>query len=803
MPSEKSEGQAPTVTLRKMGFDPVIDDLRAGHPGLTAEAGATKLLASTAEEALRRSERRFASIFRLSPSAMCISTVAEGRYLDANERFLRLFGFERPELIGQTAFELGIWGDPSDRDRLQTSVEARDLVTNFQAIGRTKQGALRSLLVSTERIDIDGEDCYLSVVLDVTDRMQADEALLASEKKYRQIVAAANDGIWLIDERGRTTFVNPALEEMLGYGHEEMLGKTIFEFQHVEDLALVDLLQVDRSRSVGARLEVRYRRKDGGELWALLGSSPIRDDEGVYRGALVMITDITDRKRAKKKLEESVSLLMATLEASADGILATDGSGNVTTYNQKFVQLFHVPDDVRSGPVDRGLSFLAQQSTTPEAYLARVRAIYALVDQESEDTLDLTDGRTFECRSQPQWITGVCVGRVWSFRDATQQRELQARLLAADRLASMGALAAGVAHEINNPLAYVVANLGFIADELPLIVASLGDVRARDFAECLADAREGTDRVRRIVRDLKVFSRTDDVESGPVEIERVLDLAVSMAGNEIRHRAKLVRDYGTMPLVQGNEGRFGQVFLNLIVNAAHSITEGNVERNEIRIVTRADPGGDALVEIHDTGSGIPAELLTRIFVPFFTTKALGLGTGLGLSICKTIIESMGGKISVESGVGKGTVFRVHLLAASVEEATTPEPRARLSSSSLRGHVLIIDDDALVGGALRRLLGREHDVTLVTSGRAGLDHLASGAPVDAILCDLMMPEMTGMDVHAELRRNSAALAEKMIFVTGGAFTERARDFLDEVPNARVEKPFDSAAPRALVRKFVRG
>jgi PAS domain S-box-containing protein len=675
----------------------------------------------------------------------------------------------------------------------------RQLLEAEQTIAELKSG--RGGLTAR---DPHAAPCSASAAPEVRRRAnQTYDALLASEKKYRQIVATAREGIWLIDESGQTTFVNPALEEMLGYEPDEMLGKSIFDFMISEDRSFVGVHRKSISPPAGRRLDVRYKRKDGGEIWALVVSSPLRDDEGDYQGALAMVTDITERKRAEKKLEEYVSLLMATLEASADGILATDHSGTVTSFNQKFVQLFHVPADVREGPVERGLAFMAEHAPDPRAYLDRVRAIYALVDQESEDTLELTDGRTFERHSQPQWIAGACVGRVWRFRDVTPQRDLQLRLLAADRLASMGALAAGVAHEINNPLAYVTANLGFLADELPQITAALGQERGDELGECLHDAQEGAERVRRIVRDLKVFSRTDDVESVAVDLERVLDFSVSMAGNEIRHRAKLVRDYGKIPLVHGNEGRFGQVFLNLIINAAQSIREGHQDGNEIRIVTRTEPGGRASVEIHDTGTGIPPGLLQQIFVPFFTTKPIGMGTGLGLSICHSIIESMGGTITVESEVGKGTVFRVVLRAASLEPKEPAAPRPRGGTGGLRGQVLIVDDDELVGGALRRLMSREHDVTLVTSGRAALDYLATGAPVDAILCDLMMPEMTGMDVHEELSRVAPRKAEKMIFLTGGAFTARAREFMDRVTNERVEKPFDSTALRALVRKFVSG
>ncbi len=319
----------------------------------------------------------------------------------------------------------------------------------------------------------------------------------------------------------------------------------------------------------------------------------------------------------------------------------------------------------------------------------------------------------------------------------------------------------------------------------------------------LKDVREGAERVRRVVRDLKLFSRSDEMTTGPVDLRPVLDFTIEMAQNEIRHRARLVKDYGVdLPLVEGNEGKLGQVFLNLLVNAAHSIPEGRIEQNEIRVVTRVDEKGRVVVEIRDTGEGIPADRLPRIFVPFFTTKAIGFGTGLGLSTSHGIVTALGGSIQVKSEVGRGSVFRVVLPVAARAPATVPLAKASEPALALqRGRVLVVDDDPMVAAVVRRVLGREHDVVVVTSGRAALEHLHSAERVDVILCDLMMPEMTGMDLHEELARVRPDDAQSMVFLSGGAFTSRAREFLERVPNERFEKPFDLGAMRSLVRRFV--
>ena len=399
-------------------------------------------------------------------------------------------------------------------------------------------------------------------------------------------------------------------------------------------------------------------------------------------------------------------------------------------------------------------------------------------------------------------------------RDAALRLEggkLQEQLLISDRMASVGTLAAGVAHEINNPLAALMVNLDFATQDLAkfsLDVAAAGpglialDVCARlkELEAPLCDAREAADRVRLIVRDLKIFSRSDDETTGPVDIRRVLESSLRMAWNEIRHRARLVKDFTAVADVEGNEARLGQVFLNLVVNAAQAIPDGHFNENEIHVSTRPAADGRVVVEIRDTGEGIPESDLARIYEPFFTTKPVGVGTGLGLAICHRIVTSLGGVIQVESQLGKGTLVRVTLPSARGGVAEKP-PAVSPPPVGRRGRILVVDDDPTIRLGVRRILAFEHEVVAVAGACEALSRISGGEQFDVILSDVMMPEMTGIDLHARLGELKPEQAHRMVFMTGGAFTMRARQFLEQVRLPVIEKPFDPSGRRALMRQVV--
>jgi len=378
-----------------------------------------------------------------------------------------------------------------------------------------------------------------------------------------------------------------------------------------------------------------------------------------------------------------------------------------------------------------------------------------------------------------------------------EQRRMQERMLLSDRLVAVGTLAAGVAHEINNPLAYVIGNIEFALERLTRL-HERGAGEVADTLLALRQAREGAERIRITSRDLKVFCRTEETARTSVDVERVLESALRMAWNEIRHRAKLVRDFSPLPRVDGNEHTMAQVFLNLLINAAQAIEPGPANVHEIRVTTRCDLGR-VIVEISDTGSGMSPEVQKRLFEPFFTTKPIGVGTGLGMSICHGIVTDLGGEINVSSRLGGGTRVRVELPIGTLTDRNLASAPAGAEVRAAR--ILMVDDEPALCQLVQRLLSPEHEVVTRVAPRAALELLGVDAAFDVILCDLMMPDMTGMDFYAELGRRAPDLAARVVFMTGGAFSSAARRFLESVPNRRITKPFTADALRGTIAKLM--
>lgn len=381
-------------------------------------------------------------------------------------------------------------------------------------------------------------------------------------------------------------------------------------------------------------------------------------------------------------------------------------------------------------------------------------------------------------------------------RDLTERRALQAQLMAADRMASMGLLAAGVAHEINTPLAVIAANLAHLEPAFHGPESAFG--RDRDLAGALEDALEATQRVREIVGDLRLFSRGDEDQRRAVSVRDALESALRLAWNEIRHRAELRCSLEPVPDVMASESRLGQVFLNLLTNAAHAIPVGQLEKHEIAVSTRTDDQGFAVIEIRDTGSGIPEGLVSRVFDPFFTTKPAGIGTGLGLAICRRIVADLGGRIDVESELGRGSCFRVFLPPTS--EARKGRFSHRPPPAAVRGKILVVDDDPAICRTVKRVLSAEHDVTALTHPGEALER-ALHDDFDVVLCDLMMPVMTGIEFYARVSAAMPALAQRIIFLSGGALNAEARAFADGVPNRFLEKPFDIGTLRTMIGRYI--
>jgi signal transduction histidine kinase/DNA-binding response OmpR family regulator len=556
---------------------------------------------------------------------------------------------------------------------------------------------------------------------------------------------------------------------------------------------------------------------DNLELLARIGSvlrSKALADE-VRRHNHELAGKVVERTRQLEEMASELRIerdaLRETFDVFDEALLLLDASGVVQTENTAGRKLLEEPAAVRSGQDQaQGQEDAACAEMDALEGSLRVAADLAALARQAIAREQVCDshlshgGRQLEVRAYPAAGHRALIYA----RDVTAQRDQEVRRLQSEKLASIGMLAAGVAHEINNPASFVLANIEAVAGLLrstdEALTEGAGANRTRVVKDLLFEAmtivqesKEGMARIHRIVRDLHSFSRVDDSDSTVADVNSAVESALTMLRNELRYRTTVERELRAAQPVQANAARLGQVFLNLILNAAHALPEGNLNRNQLR-VRSFDEDGTVVVEVEDNGPGIAPEIMPRIFESFFTTKPPGLGTGLGLPISREIVRSLGGELTAESPArgpdrrpfdgesGPGALFRVRLPAL---EGPVVEP-ARPSGGAprRRRRIVAVDDEALLLKAYRRMLGEHHDIETRLGAREALALFEKDRAFDAVLCDLQMPEMSGAEFYAIVARRWPELAQRFIFITGGAFSPEARRFLEEGLVSCVNKPF---------------
>ncbi|QSQ16433.1 ATP-binding protein [Myxococcus landrumensis] len=489
-----------------------------------------------------------------------------------------------------------------------------------------------------------------------------------------------------------------------------------------------------------------------------------------------------------RALRRTSAFLRSALDAVPEPLFVKDRQHRWVAMNSAFCRVMGHPAEALLGKSDH--EFVSTHEA--DSFWRNDEQVFRSgVPDESEETLtDRTTGVSRVLVTKKATFSGsgeaFLVGII---RDVTDRKRLESQLLLAERMASVGTLAAGVAHEINNPLAYVSSNLAYVRDLLAL--PALSSEQLPELREVVAEALDGAARVCAIVRDLRTFARGDEERHGPVDVTRAVEGALRLVRNELTHRARVVCTMEPVPPVHGNEVRLGQVVLNLLVNALQALPPRPAEENRVRVSLRTGRAGQVELEVTDNGTGMTPEVQRRIFDPFFTTRPVGEGTGLGLSICHTLVQAMGGRIEVSSALDWGTTFRVVLPALSVGTVAAPESPVLGSSVALaeRRRLLLIDDEPSVGNSVTRLVRDVYEVHSVQDAREALRRLSTGERFDAILCDLMMPGMSGMDFVEELERLAPELVRRTGLMTGGAFTAQAREFVGRHSRGLLEKPFE--------------
>jgi len=714
---------------------------------------------------------------------------ATGTVVKFNACALELLGITADQLTGKAAFDPR-WAmlradlSPLPPDELPAAEAraSRQPVTRRRLAVRLPQGALREIVVSALPIfSPEGELVQVvSILLDISREV----AVITELRIFELFFELSADLFVVATPDFRVLKVNNAVQSTLGWPGETYLGRGLLELLHPDDaaLALVEPTEVPREYTARVRTADGSYRSIG---WQVARRSTPQLGEALFlRG-----TDVTQRLKEQRQISRSRELLGEAFELAELAVIErdlTEGTTHLTSRLRELLQLdaetatsldqFIAPDDL---PRFRAYQQRLTAKEAPPPLQLRVRTAQG----------EMREVRLWARRTTDETSGGA--RELVVVQDITQQSLLQAKLRLAERLTSLGTMAAGVAHEINNPLAFVLANLNVVKNELAQLPPVPG-VDLVDLRDAVAEALEGAERVRQIVVGLKPFARVDEHQRGPCDVARIVEASLNMAKNELRHRARVVKELRPVAPVFANEARLGQVFLNLLVNAAQAMPDGRAAENLVTVTTREE-GEQVVVAISDTGNGIPADVLPRIFDPFFSTKQIGEGTGLGLFISQGIVKDAGGLISVTSTPGTGTTFEVRLPVATglyAGTSTTPVPARR------RARVLLVDDEPAVLRSMQRLFGKAHDLTLAHSGREALGLLGAKVEFDLIVCDLMMPEVSGIEVWEQLSAEQRAI---FVFMTGGTFTERAERFLAAARPPVLDKPFTATTLEGLLQR----
>jgi PAS domain S-box-containing protein len=612
-------------------------------------------------------------------------------------------------------------------------------------------------------------------------------------------ILPARIALWEWDAGTGAVCASVNFEQVTGFAPEDIPAgpAAILELVHPGDRARAR--EAVRSLSGGSSAEIELRIPAAGDqpdVW--LGIQAQIAQSG---GRLTVSGSVSNQSR-RKRAERELRRMTRVLENMYDALVVVDLDGRITDWTARAAATFSLSRDQVLGVPLGDLVGAGHFHALEEAVADRGHYTGEIpVSRPSGAT------RVYEVAAAPLRDDGWVVGYVAAFRDVTARKALHEQVVASDKLAAIGTLAAGIAHEINNPLSFVAGGLDWLAER----IAALEDRANSDLAamrEVLGEMRGGVGRIAGIVGSLRVFSRQGDQPSSvPVQLAQVVRLAERIVANEVRQVAQLRIAIPDDVYVVGDETRMMQVFINLIINAVHAIESGDHVHNAIEIRLERREGGAAIVTVRDTGVGMTGAVMDRAFHPFFTTKPAGKGTGLGLGVTRTIVESAGGDISLDSQPGRGTCVRLSLpLARSpLAELTPPAGTAGATAGSAgrAGAVLVIDDEPMVASALSRLLAsRGFETVIANDGTAGIE-LALAGGFDAILCDLMMPDVSGIDVHQRLLATRPDLAERIVFVSGGAFTEREQAFVEETRRPVVGKPWSPDALLAAIHQAAPG
>ncbi len=635
------------------------------------------------EQSIKESETRFRTMFQTYPDAIMITRSSDGRIINVNDFCPKMLGYTRDEMIGKTTIELGLWERPEKRDDFLDLMRKHGLVNNYEMSFKVKNGRVRIGLISTSSLILNDESCALNVVRDITQMKEAETRLVRSEARFRSLISAMGEGLIILGYNGEVVHCNQAAEKILKMKTDDIIGKLNNEL--ILDAVREDgtpyesnqhpsVLTLQTGKSVDNQI-MGIPQVDGQTIWLQVNSHPLGlDRAGKPVAVVVSFADVTRLKRIETELRESekhmqtLSLqFQGVLEAIPDRIMILDKEMRVIWLNWIEDDLVdpsggRTPKDVccyELPGISRGPS---AEGTFPYCEKCPVKKAFVTGRTESEQ-VELSDGGTLSLRAFPVFNElGEVINVIEIAQDITESLHRQAQSMRTGQLAALGELAAGVAHEINNPINGVINYAQLILNKAP--------AESREGKMSLRIIKE-SERVAKIVRELLYFAREESSEAHIITVSEALDEALSLTQGQLNKESiKLeIQLPDELPMVLSRSHQVQRLFLNLISNARHALVEKYPDMDPDKILSikgekiLKDDRAFVRVTFRDHGTGIAAELLPRVMNPFVTSKSSAEGTGLGLSICHEIVQKHNGTFSIDSVDGEYTEVVVELPVA--------------------------------------------------------------------------------------------------------------------------------------------
>jgi PAS domain S-box-containing protein len=612
---------------------------------------------------------------------------------------------------------------------------------------------------------------------DVTDERRARDAMTQSEARYRNVFETATDALFTLDAQGTVTSANDATCHVFDAPREELLGRPIARWVDASDRDAVAAAIRDAGVGRGHRFECGVERANGDRRRLFATTTPIRHS-GRVTGVLVLARDVTAHLERDAALARSEARYTDLVESASDAIFTVDSDGKFTSVNRALematgkarAELLGVHFDTVIDPRDRD----EMRRTLSEALQGRrKRSELRYLDANGV-------ARPAAMLASPVAEGDVIVGVLGVVRDVGEEKLLVEQLVQQEKLAAIGQLVSGVAHELNNPLASVMAFS-------QLVLTNVGDDAERD--DALRTIHSEAKRAAKIVSNLLTFARQHPPQRTTTSVNDVIANVLEMRRYALRvHGVELEERLDpALPAIWADPFQLQQVFLNLVGNAEQALRGWQGEQR-ISVVTEAR-GGRILATVRDSGPGIPVAEIDRVFNPFYTTKAIGKGTGLGLSVSDGIVREHGGSIRVEStGQGASFVVELPIVAPPGAEPSQPaQPETRASAGRVLTMLVVDDEPAIRSAIVRYFAGLGHVVDSAGTGSEA-HALLESRRYDALLLDLRMPDTSGDAIYRELLERDPTHASRVIFLTGDVQSDSTQRFIQDSGRASVMKPF---------------